>query len=719
VNRLATHSARDRLPRLRSQASALIGSGALLLVAGVVAAVLGLLGREPGGVLDNPIDPAQQTAVDFAERSHWLQPWRAYLDTVPAARAREGIGINFNVEPDEAPAVARLLRRSGFARARVEFGWDAMDYGEPSRLRDPARLRTILGALRANRLRPLILLNANHGAPGPSRRFDARIVRAASRGNRRLRLDRTTARAVVPGRSGLDATDGKAADVLFTAVRRDGLATLSKPLPRGLRAGPHRATTLRYAPFGPPTLPNGRPNPAFERTLRGWLSYVGAVTREARRVLKNDEFDVEVWNELSFGSDFLDADEYYDPRRARGTGDAERTILSRTVAWLRDRSHGVAGVGIGNGFASQRPWDSGDTSPPGLTAIDKHPYYPRRRFPLQSAFGTVVPLDAFGEPSFEAVREPDGDVERVDRFTPTYDSFFPEQALTAIETEHMVRDLSPITTSLDGTPHGRRTAPPGARPPQVWVTETGLDPSGADPSDPRETGRRSPGTPSGKALDRLKAKASLRYLAAFLNKGVSAVHLYAAKDAPNGERFALVAPEFFGRLRKGRRPYPGDAAGGDTPRAVRRLVSALRGGPLERSRRLSLLSVADSHDHRQFDGDGTAAHPPLLNREVLAFFPFQVSDHRFVVPVYVMTRSLATVYRPRAPGTDQTRYDLPPASYRLEIGGVDGGRLTASASDPLTGAEVDVRIVTRERDRVVLEIPATDSPRLLSLADAP
>src|SRR5688572_19027275 len=86
--------------------------------------------------LTDTIDPAQQTAVAFGERSHWLQPWRAYLDTVPAARLRDAIGINFNVEPGEAAAAARLLARSGFARARVEIGWGSFSYDEPSKLQD-------------------------------------------------------------------------------------------------------------------------------------------------------------------------------------------------------------------------------------------------------------------------------------------------------------------------------------------------------------------------------------------------------------------------------------------------------------------------------------------------------------------------------------------------------------------------------------------------------
>src|SRR5438445_548536 len=75
------------------------------------------------GTLSDPIDPFQQTALPFGQRSHWLQPWRAYFTTVPATTLRRAIGINFNVTPGQADATARLLADSGFRRARIEIGW--------------------------------------------------------------------------------------------------------------------------------------------------------------------------------------------------------------------------------------------------------------------------------------------------------------------------------------------------------------------------------------------------------------------------------------------------------------------------------------------------------------------------------------------------------------------------------------------------------------------
>ncbi|HVR05519.1 MAG TPA: hypothetical protein VMS02_05715, partial [Solirubrobacteraceae bacterium] len=63
--------------------------------------------------MTDPIDPRYLTEVPFGTSSFWVQPWRAYMDTWPASRLDDALGINFNVGPDEAEAVAQLLQDSG------------------------------------------------------------------------------------------------------------------------------------------------------------------------------------------------------------------------------------------------------------------------------------------------------------------------------------------------------------------------------------------------------------------------------------------------------------------------------------------------------------------------------------------------------------------------------------------------------------------------------
>jgi hypothetical protein len=635
-------------------------------------------------VLANPIDPAQQTNLPFGTRSFWLQPWRAYMDTQPASMMRGAVGINFNNVPGQyAGPVAQLLAQSGFTRARLEIGWSEMSFSNPTQLQDPTSVDARLSALGNAGLRPLILLNANDQGPGPAQTWSAQITQPSAMGSRSVQVDAATAQQLVPGLSGFNVPGGIAAAFIVTSVSPSGQAQLSQPLPVSIPAGTYQAVTLRYAPFSAP-FTGGGPNPAFEQTLAGWLQYVKAVTTEARKVLGSDNFDVEIWNELSFGSAFLDITKYYNPVPAslQGTGSVTDQLLARTVQWLRDPANGVSNVGIGDGFANQTPFATGANVPAGLTAIDKHPYHAGvKQFPADATLPVytqsgIRPVDALGQPdganALGTWR---------DSFTPSFRAFFPEYYLSGIQTEFMERDLSPITTTFGGVAHGRNAAP------QVWITETNIDPTGAGPltaADKRH----------------LQAKAALRTLSAFVNKGVSALDFYAVT---NGD-FAMVDPS-----------APG---GGETMTAIKRFTQGFSGpNAIGTPRSLSLLQIADQGNSTQFAGGGSAAHPPLYNRDVVAFLPFQADSAKFVVPVYVMTRDMATLYNPAAPSTDVTRYDMPPQTYRLTVSALNVARLSASAIDPITGGSVPVQTFPTSSSTAVIQMPLTDSPRLLVLQD--
>jgi hypothetical protein len=669
----------------------LAGAVAVIALAAVGAyLVVGALsqGKSRWQTLRSPIDPRQQTDLAFGDRSHWLQPWRAYLDTPPATRLRDAIGINFNVDPREADATAALLERSGFRRARLEISWDQIRLDDPDRMKSDSTLAALVGALKAHGIRPLILLNANHNGPGLARFFTAELARPAARGAREVRLTPATVRHVEDGHSGLNSPDGKAADVLFTKVSASGRATLSKPLPAALAAGPRKAATLRYLPFGPPELEDGSSNPEFERTLDGWLRYVRAVVSQTRAVMGSQDFDVEVWNELSFGSDFLYQERYYDPPRERGKGDVTKELLKRTVAMLRGPDSPAPKVGISDGFASQSPFPAPATDPAGITALSKHPYYGLKRFPEDALFDATAPLDARGHPSFQEEKH-NGQIVRRDRFVPHYTAFFPEYILSGIQTEHMLRDISPITTDVNGTPHGRKTHPPGGPAPQVWITEANLDPTGADASNPGAVGSGPAERLAEPERLRLQAKAALRYYTAFANKGVSAIDLFAAKDPALG----LIDPRFFTNL---------SGSGGPTPVAVGRLARTLSGAQsLGRTRPLSLLAISEKGGDDQFKGDGTSAHPALTDRDVTAFFPFEVRPGRYVAAAYVMTRDLSQPYS-----------ETP---FRFTIGNLDSKRLKVSAVDPMSGRSVHVSLVRRGHNRATVELPLTDYPRMITL----
>jgi hypothetical protein len=676
-----------------------------------------------GGAETDPIDPRYLTAVPFGTSSFWVQPWRAYLDTWPASRLLDSLGVNFNVSAAQAQATAQLLQDSGFELARIEINWSSLSYEDPTRFVNEAHIRARLEALHDHGLRPLILLNANSEAPTPARQVTLETAAPAPAGAQTVTLTPASAAAVVPGRTGFDRLSfGGDPDILITSVAAGGFATLSRPLPSALAAGEHRGSTLLYAPFGAPYLENGEPNPAFRATLAGWLGYVAAVCREAASVFGPEGYDLEVWNELSFGSQFLNA-EYYGPAAASEPEEAEagpgavtkeitKALLQETVAYVRNPANGIpAGVGISDGFASQTPFPSGAKAPPGLTALSKHLYAGAKSFPADYPAGAIRPIDALG------ARDTGSNNSFAPLFIPHYQSLLPEYFLTATSTETAIRDLAPFTTYVYGYPHGREVAPPGGGPPQKWMTEYNLSTAGATPVGPDETTPEPVTlTPADKA--HFQAKALLRSLVATISKGMTREYFYAA----TGGALGLIDKSFFTALEADPGAYPGDRLGGETMNAFRNLLTPFQGpGPTGAPRQLQLLSIAQEGDHAQFSGDGTPAHPSLYDREVLAVFPFQASPTRFEIPVYVMTRDLLTLYRPEAPATDTARFDLPDETFHITLGNLPetSAPPTVSAYDPLRDETTPAQLRSRAGASAVFEIAATDYPRILTIDFAP
>ncbi len=669
-------------------------------------------GEGSGGTVTDPIDPKYLTETPFGTTSFWIQPWRAYIDTWPASRLLESLGINFNVSAPQAEATAQLLQDSGFKLARIAINWDALSYDDPTQFSDEASVRTRLEALHRHGLRPLILLDANSEGPTPAKQVNLETVAEAPAGAQTVTLTPAAAAAVVPGKTGFDGLSfGGDPDILVDSVDPGDLATLSKPLPSALPAGEHKGATLLYAPFSAPTLPNGEPNPAFQETLAGWLSYVATVCKEAASIFGPEGYDLEVWNELSFGSQFLNAESYDTPEGTEGVSAATREItkalLDETVAYVRNPANGIGpDVGISDGFASQTPFPSGANAPLGLTALSKHLYDGAKTFPAADQERSLIPLGALGErDTLEDSFDP--------LFVPHYQSLFPEYYLAATQTETIVRDLAPMTTEVYGLPHGRNVDPSGGAPLQKWMTEYNLSLNGATVVGPDEsTPAPTTLTPADKA--HFQAKALLRSLVAMINKGMTREYFYAAA----GHALALIPSSFYAALQAHPETYPGDALGGETMSGFRNMLAQFQGpGPGPGLRQLSLLSIAQAGNHAQFTGDGTAAHPSLYDREVLAVLPFQSSPTRFVIPVYVMTRDLLTLYEPDAPTSDIHRFDLPDETFRITLGNLPETATppTIGAYDPLRNETTPAKLIAQVGHTATIEIAATDYPRILTI----
>jgi hypothetical protein len=369
-------------------------------------------------------------------------------------------------------------------------------------------------------------------------------------------------------------------------------------------------------------------------------------------------------------------------------------------------------VGITDGFASQTPFPSGAGAPAGLTALSKHPYVSEESYPSAYSFKNITPLNALGEHDIEK-----GSTTPL--FTPTYNSLFPEVTLTATHTETLIRDIAPFTTNVYGFPHGRDVTPPsGGSPLEEWITEYNLATGKAPIVGPDETTPQTGSSATLTAADKahFQAKVALRSLVADVSKGIGREYFFAA--APGG--LSLINREFFTALEAHPNTYPGDQAGGETMTGLRNMLNQFQGpgpGP-EGPRALKLLSITQDGNHAQFTGNDTAAHPSLYDRDVLAVFPFQSSPTKYVIPVYVMTRNLLTLYEPNQPEDDIHRFDLPNETFTITLTNLPETTTppTVALYDPLRNETTPAHLVSRDGATATIELQATDYPRMLTIS---
>ncbi len=600
-------------------------------------------------------DPAQLD-VPWPKHSFYKQPWRGFVETRSGYDFLRGIGVNYHV-PGNDPLAVRLLAEAGFKTFRIEIGFGSVDLDE-KRIANEERMQKLLLLCKRYGIRPTVLLNAHQGAPCPLKFFSRKLVADAPQGSREDRLD--DVRDLVVGRSGLNGlTDYWAAEALITHIdERTGVCRLSKPLPKDLKAGDVPMATLAYEPL----FPAGTKQ--FDATAAGWVRYAMLICRLVHDA-GIEEFDVEIWNELTFGTRFLDINNYYDkekPKIAPGPDFLNRggncwELARRTVEAVKDKYPKARCIwGFSNTTFYHCPIAK---LPPGMDGQSYHPYGTgTRSLPKQET-------------------HPDHPEFNLERFTPAIDIRMPEGwAHTFVQTECLMRHLNP-KDRLQQRPEGTQRF-------YHYITEHGVLSVECGVKDEDRAWQ-------------LKSLCLTRSLCLWLNKGVDVMHYFVAYDH-DLLGFGLLPTEF----EKLPAATPFEQAATPPLRALRNLTRQMAGSvPLQRPRPLAVELTALGQQQKIFDGDQD--HAPLWPRDVAAVLPFQLTPDKFAIVMYAMTY-------------DATR-PIVPEEYRIILHGIRGAGATVSLYDPREDRTIALRGGLRTADLIEVVVPLVDHPRLLMIAE--
>lgn len=694
-------------------------------------------------VLREPYNDLRQQAIPPGLRSFFLAPWRAYLDTWPARQYLDCLGINFNVQDVDAEATARVLADAGFCSARIEFGWGNLDYDDQNQIRHPETYARIFRALREAGIRPLVVLNANSAAPAPFRYLNCELIQPALKGASELYLDKTD--GIRPGYTGLTNTvPQKIAFPLITSLSKsNGLCRLSAPLPCDLPAGPLILAELKYHPFSGPILEDGTPNPWSQETIEGWQNYVRTVCRIAKQDLGTENqsdagFDIEVWNEYTFGSDFLNESNYYMPKRTFRTdityhnhglvAKGVEAILPITVDYVRDPANRLPGVRVISGFSNQRPWENGATIWPGQTGFSRHFYTALDpSSPFHAFWGLISPstntkphhgpIDALGQ--FEG--KPDGgdwySVTPGSYFIPTIAISMPEAVHYGYAPEYLTRDLQPFPSLWAG--HYRFSNPGDGRPAEVWMTETNtgrfawldkLEKSkNLSADDPKLI----------KLSHHLGAKALLRTFVFDSHKGVHTIEAFAAHESDL--QLAVIPEAFFTALKQQNHMLTESvkACAGEQLGVLSRVNQLMRqGDDIAVPRALDITEIVEHDPRLVFKGDGTKAHPDRFNRDDFACLPFQLTANRYAIPYYVVTQNMVHDWRPELDPLDPSRYDMPKQIFDVTISNLAGKDAAVSVWDPITNLEIPAQVLSSTLTSLTVQLFTVDYPRFLIVQES-
>jgi hypothetical protein len=690
--------------------------------------------------LEGAYTDAFEQEIPFGIRSYFQAPWRSYMDTWDGSRFLDTLGVVFNVKREEAEAAAAMMEEAGIRSARMEISWDSLDYQDDTAFKTSNRehVRTLLTALKRHNIRPLILLNMNSGMPNPNADVKVTMTKKAEQGAREIYVDNPS--EIKPHYTGLRGMGPAMFPIITEVDMATGKCVLSAPLPKEVPQGAFNLVKLKYQPFSGPVFADGTPNPASQETLNGWMNYIRAVTNAVREDLgtagaSDAGFDIEVYNEYTFGYHYLNINHYYEPdlgfaaemsfSKNGKTVNGIEALLPITADYAANPANGLPGVRVISGFSNQRPFDSGSGMWSDQTGFSRHYYtgYDPVKSMITPDSGSVYTVasklysNALG--SLDSTRRPDNFDQSVpgSYYIPSHVSAFPEEWSYAYATEMMIRDMEPFPGPWLN--HFRYSSPGSGQMPELWMTESNfyrapwakklMAAAKVTNKDPQLAG----------LMHASGAKALARMFTFYAHKGVQTITAYAIRNEDTN--FGILPEAFFEELKKNNYVLTDTvrAKAGPQLNVLKNIASLMTTGQkIEAPRPLQVSGLTEYKPRLVYAGDGTEEHPDRFHRDDFAVLPYQLAGNKFAIGYYVVTRNITHEWNEDKPLLDPSRYNMPEQSFELTLSNIYGEGASVSAYDPMTGKSVPVQIMRADSSTITVLVQSVDYPRFLMVEEA-
>lgn len=710
--------------------------------------------------LDRPYEQPLQAYIPFGFTSFFLHPWRAYMDTQPASHFLGSMAFNANTPTNEIEGVLQAMSEAGIRKARFEFGWGMFDWDNHFTGQHRADVIKTLQLAQKYHVRPLMLLNSHHAVPCPIRNLNVQLLADAKKGDRSLKLKPEDAAKIHLGYTGpMDDPDYCAAKPLVIAIQPDGTCQLSGPLMQDIKAGTLSLVELKFLPLhglkltGADDAKTAELAASSKATLDGWKQYVQEMCDAAIEALgtkgKADAgFDIEIWNEQTFGSSFLDINNYYDPKlpitdvvtykktRPLGPGirpDAQtefkeegaQVLVGISADYVRSRPE-LAMVKVDDGIGNQWPWNGGGNSWPGEDAFSRH-YYTggwREISPKTINNPDCATINALGgRDGLHNANMPDAvRIVPGSNFIPTVRVGFPEWVHSGFQTESIIRDVLPDSRwGSEATVHGRFTHTGDYHLQQMWETEVN-ESRGQFFGEFFKQSKLAQDDPKAYALDAyIAGKMTFRQYLMDNHKGMYNIYLFATSAGPFD--LGMLEPPFFKAL-DANKGVLNDAARKELPSYLQGLTWLTKqmeaADPLAATRALRVDELWEYKPRLMYAGDGTPKHPNQWNRDWFAFLPYQLTAGKFLVPYYVVTVDAFKTWQPTKDIADPMRYQMPDQDFDVTIGNCAGTGAKVSVYDPMTNVAVPVSVVADKTSatQLTVRLKTVDYPRFLLIEEA-